>query len=332
MSEDNQPKASDERMKVIVVDSVKGGCGKTTVALKYAMKFAQAKAKVCYIDLDILGSSIEVFISGCRFVASPKFKNKIREGDAPYQLDVEKTAQFYLNELFKGEKFGDCFFNKIKVIENNASNPYSFDLIACNPDQNEKDLFKPSRLMNYAGQIDYEYFAAMIEKMIDGLEHIEYTHVIIDMPPNSDAYTDSVFDILLRADEIGKKKIKNLENVDSDEKAKYDVVTKYNVEICIINSLDRAHFEANLVWINAMIAERRMEWALNPELNFKIVFNNVSGIKREDSKNYLENRLRQLKDIFIKKVTYFGHDRLLAINAMNDYELGFDNLEEKEIK
>lgn len=171
----------------------------------------------------------------------------------------------------------------------------------------------------------------MIENMLRTLEKEEYTHIIIDMPPNSDAYTDSVFNILLRKDESGKKKIIFPLNADPIERKKYNVVTKYNVEICVINSLDRAHFEANYSWLQTMIVERRMEWALDPEQNFKIVFNNNSGIDDKDLvTNYLGNRVQQLKKLSIKKISRFDYDHLLAIKSMNDDEFCFDILKDGE--
>ena len=333
----------DERMKVIIVDSVKGGCGKTSISLKYAAMLAQKNEKVCYIDLDILGSSIETFINGINLdnLALKSMTEEVNEnysGDSEpsFQLYVDCPARFHLNEIFKGQSFSPRFFNRIKVTEKHSVDIHYFDLIACNPDQDEKDLFKPSKLMNYVGQIDYEYFAAMIKNILDELKSERYTYIIIDMPPNSDAYTDSVFNILLRADESGKEMIKNLEYVDSNEAAKYNVVTKYNVEICIVNSLDRAHFEANLLWLRAMIDERRMEWALDQEQNFKIVFNNNSVIENElnesQIKKYLDFRLLQLKELSIKKVTRFDYDRQLAESAMNNCVIGFGSLRESELK
>lgn len=333
-------KILDKRMKVIVVDSVKGGCGKTSISLKYAAILAKKGEKVCYIDLDILGSSIETFINGINsydltLVSTTEEINKNYSNDSgpSFQLYVESPAFFYLNEIFKGQPFNRCFLNKIKVTENHSSDTFYFDLVACNPDQDEKDLFKPSKFMNYVGQIDYEYFAAMIKNILDKLKSEDYTYIIIDMPPNSDAYTDSIFNILLRANEFGKNMINIPDQADLDEAAKYNVVTKYNVEICIVNSLDKAHFEANLLWLKAMINERRMEWALNPEQNFKIVFNNNSGIEDESQiENYLNYRLLQLEELSIKKVTRFDYDRQLAESAMNNCVIGFESLMESELK
>ena len=326
----------DKRMNVTVVDSVKGGCGKTSISLKYATMFAQKNSKVCYIDLDILGSSIEAFINGRKFVgkdAKEIMSTGTPYGVSPFRLEVESAAKFYLNEMFNGQAFSERFFNKIRVTESATAATCYFDLIACSPDQDEKDRFKPSRLINYVGQIDYEYFAAMIEKMLKVLEKMGYEQIVIDMPPNSDAYTDSLFNILLRADESGREKIKNLENADVADTKDFEVVTKYNVEICVINSLDRAHFEANFAWLLAMIDERRMEWALNTKWNFKIVFNNNSGIDdRTLIKNYLDRRSMQLRDHSIEKIMYFEYDKVLAINAMDDFELGFDILRESDIE
>ena len=51
-------------MNFYVVDSVKGGCGKTTLALWKALELQKNPEKeVCYIDLDLLETSTEKHIN-----------------------------------------------------------------------------------------------------------------------------------------------------------------------------------------------------------------------------------------------------------------------------
>lgn len=308
-------------MNIIVVDSVKGGCGKTSVSLKYAIEMAQVQSnKVCYLDLDLLGSSIEMFLIGNNFVGKKDYKYTPKKNH-PITIGVQGTAIYYFNEVFKGEQFNTYFLNEIEI-GGSGSKKGSFFLISCNPNQNEKDRFKPSRLMNYIGQIDYDYFAAMIEKVLEQLEILKFTHVIIDMPPNSDAYTDSLFNILLRK---------------YDSKDKEEIKTKYHVEICIINSFDRAHFSANLEWLRTMIDEHDMKWVMNvPEL-FKIVFNNninYNDLNMGNTKDYVQSRIQQLNEsgINICSAYIFEYDKENIASSTSDQGIGFGFTESSEEK
>lgn len=307
-----------KKMEIIVVDSVKGGCGKTSISLKCAIEKAQDKLnKVCYMDLDLLGSSIETFLIGDRFVG----KNKKSDPKGyPIDLCVIKSEKYYFNDIFKGEHFSPRFLNEIVIIEDNKRKGV-FSLIACNPDQNEKDRFKPSRLMNYIGQIDYEYFGAMIERVLEQLEDMNFTHVIIDMPPNSDAYTDSVFNILLRQNGSDNTHIE----------------TKYRVKICLVNSFDRAHFSANLEWLKTMVNEHDMKWVVNAPDLFKIVFNdniNYNELSVDDAKKYVQDRLQQLNDdgIKIPCAYIYGYDKKNVFSSTSDRGVGFDTISKVKVQ
>ena len=66
--------------KIIIVDSVKGGCGKTTMAVATAIRSAKILPKrnpnehnkedpnVCIIDMDLLGTSMERMLCGDKFI------------------------------------------------------------------------------------------------------------------------------------------------------------------------------------------------------------------------------------------------------------------------
>lgn len=313
-------------MNIIVVDSVKGGCGKTSISLKYAIKLANVKSnKVCYLDLDLLGSSIEVFLTGEKFVGQLQYKT-VSNDLHPIALAVKKTAKYYLNDVFKGERFSKRFLNDI-MIGGSGSEKGIFSLISCNPNQDEKDRFKPSRLMNYMGQIDYDYFAAMIEKVFEQLVDMKFTHVIIDMPPNSDAYTDSLFNILLRK---------------YDSRDREETKTKFNVEICIINSFDRAHFSANLEWLKTMIREHDMKWVVDIPKLFKIVFNdninynkidnNIDYNKNDNNnaKEYVRKMLQELNEngINIDSAYLYEYDKNSVASSTGDGGIGFGTTRE----
>lgn len=103
-------------MKVIIVDSVKGGCGKTTIALKNAVEASKVliepqtekSPKVCMIDFDLLGSSMETFLFGETTVPKP---NEIPQN----QVELHKNNSDNPGESFNSsEKEGLKFKMKEK--------------------------------------------------------------------------------------------------------------------------------------------------------------------------------------------------------------------------
>lgn len=317
-------------MNIILVDSVKGGCGKTSISLKCAVdkvKGEKSERRVCYIDLDLLGTSIETFLIGEIFVGKTFTKkdepkdssNNEKKKDLPIQFNVRKAASYYLNDLFKGKSFDRKFISDI-AIEGDFSGEFS--LIACSPNQDDKERFKPSRQINYGGQIDYDYFSAAIEKILEQLYDMKYTYVIIDMPPNSDAYTDSLFNILL-------SKAHSL----NEEKA----VPLYNVEIYVVNSFDMAHFKANCEWLKMMIEEHDMKWVVNVSELFKIVFNDiidyntlqsaVYGLSNKYVEEYVKKRLEELNEerINITEGYLYGYDKKNVLSSTKKGKIYFDS-------
>lgn len=290
-------------MKITVVDSVKGGCGKTSISLKYAIQCSLNDEKVCVIDMDLLGSSIESFIIGKSFVDNRNFFSseygKVSiEGTSKekYESDVEllysfqvesPPARHYINDMFNNTSFDRSFLTEMSIIniknnesEDNGENNKKekrISIAACNPSQNEKNRFKPSREMHYIEQIDYEYFALEIEKMFEALDKMGFDHIIIDMPPNSDAYTDMIFSILLKSDykKIAARSV--IKKTGELQKIDNPINTKYDIEIFIVNSFDRAHFEANIEWVKYEIENGDMKQIRFNDARLCFIFNDIEN-------------------------------------------------------
>ncbi len=316
-------------MDIILVDSVKGGCGKTSISLKSVADRVSKGDKVCYIDLDLLGTSIEMFLNGGKFIREENNRDKF-EKEIPIYFVVEKSARYYLNDLFQGRNFDRKFISDISILNReSAVTRGNFSLIACSPYQDDKERFKPSRQINYGGQIDYDYFSAVIEKILKQLYVDKYKCVVIDMPPNSDAYTDSLFNILLsKADSLNAEEAKPL----------------YNVEIYVVNSFDIAHFKANCEWLKMIIEEHDMKWVVNvPEL-FKIVFNDIIdynelmepalGTSNKHTEKYIQERLNDFRDerINIKEAYLFSYDKRLIMGATQNRGICFDSIKRISVK
>lgn len=242
-------------MEYYIVDSVKGGCGKTALAICKALELANAndKNKVCFIDMDLLGTSIEEYlkITLCSDLKprlhylSEMFSDKyaIRREKCIRKLMFTKTNfQLLKTELSKDALEDEDLKKDYIKIGSNFSSPL----------EKHKKLFKPNVTTHYTNHIDYDFFARKLEILFEELENGGYTHIVIDMPPNSDPYTDSVFDLLLNKEKLNK------------------------VHLLLISTYDRSHIKANLEWFNDKTVSSDHNWICFDKIS--IILNDNRGV------------------------------------------------------
>lgn len=257
-----------------IVDSVKGGCGKTVLSLLTAVNayrelhrdetdrnakiedFLGKKAKleqdnenksklidfcdVCIVDMDLLGSSMEVMLTGRTYVGQKDIDDKNKNN---YLID---GAEIYLNDLVvSSENFKKKYENYF--ITKTDSNIFQIiSMIFASPYIKDRRKFKISSNSNYSLQITPTHFRGVLKKLIEKLA-LRYKTIVFDMPPNSDPYTDAVFDILL---DIGNRE--NNWTIVKDGKP-LNVIDKVSLEI--VSSFDASHIEANRNWLKDIIKE-----------------------------------------------------------------------------
>lgn len=192
-------------MEYYIVDSVKGGCGKTSISFKLAIQKALPKAKkkkseVCVIDLDFLGSSMEVFIKGDLFVERKKFfsiddskatvdhdeseysgfsssgTTAIRKIDG-YNLNVKTQADTYLTDIFTQNFTNECevdLANRIEVVNTRGGSTSScfFDVFISSPFQDDKNMFKANKESKFIEQVDYDYFRTKLISFLNILKKV----------------------------------------------------------------------------------------------------------------------------------------------------------------
>lgn len=255
-------------MNYYIVDSVKGGCGKTLLAIREAVKIAnELNEKVCFIDLDLLGTSIEEFLK------------------ITHISELNNHNICYFSDLFYGKKISvdRCIrkltFNRLDMtlllsevedfdLEDNdfKENHLQIGAAFSSPSENLKKLFKPSVTTNYQHHVDYDFFARKLEKLLNQLKEGGYRHIVIDMPPNSDPYTDSIFNLLLNRNRYNSAK---------------NTGEEHNVELLLVSTFDRSHVRANLEWLNDKISAGDHNWIPFNKVSF--LFNDVRGVFAEES-------------------------------------------------
>lgn len=344
--------------KIIIVDSVKGGCGKTTISLKNVIRAfkestekEEAKekltTKVCLVDFDLLGSSIETFLTGkttncLENDSNENQKNDFYENETNINANLEtgihsginvpglrfkisdkKKSKFYLNDYFNGKVSNYReFLTNVSIVDDNDIEQYCFDLLMSNPHQEQKNMFKVTAENKFIELLDYKYFGNKIIKLIEMLNSAEYTHIIFDMPPNSDSYTDILFDILYQ------------------HKSSFSEECSVKPELLVVSSLDIAHFNANLEWLKLQSENCNWKKVFLYDKKFKLVINNLIDYERFRGKTakliYLLGTRCKEYDAFmkfhcpLKKIYYYDYDEVTAFSATTDTGIVFTDWDMKE--
>ena len=211
-------------MTIHIVDSVKGGSGKSTFALKLALSINQKKEtipsgsketddslesknndeniyKSIIIDLDFMGTSW-----------LPTYKNAlISKHGMPYDM-------IYVNDLV----FDWNHYRSMDYTQSIKINNTEINVIVCSDNPRYKEKFKVDGT-NKSPSIQYDIFQNRVMKLISKLEKEGYTDIILDMPPNSEPYSDTILRQCLQDSE-------------------------YYVNLYMVSSTDIAHIKSTHAW------------------------------------------------------------------------------------
>lgn len=254
-----------------IIDSVKGGCGKTTFSLMlslllddhYKESLHNDESNVCLIDMDIQGSALVYLLFGRNYFQdekewkSFKFLNDriVAVGDS--RGDPEK----YIHKFqFKNEEEGQ----KIPGI----------DVVFSDPRPEIKKNYRSLSNQNYNPEVLYSTYRMGLAKMLSGLDREKaycYEYVNFDMPPNSDAYSDSVYDVLL--------------------KREYTVMKEDDVcNLFLLQTLDRGQIQATLDYFGELVSLETF-----PKIN-KIFFVFNDWMDYEEGENLFGEVVSSVKD------------------------------------
>lgn len=181
-----------------IVDSVKGGCGKTTfsillslIADKFKTEGREGNAtNTCLIDMDIQGSALLYQLFGRTYyedIEKRKYHKCLNDRIVRFDnYDIANTDYIY--------QF------RFKDYEINQS---CFDVICCDPSQEEKSKYRSMSNQNYSPEVLYSTFRMGLIDMLSTMKmERPYLHkyIVFDMPPNADGYSDAVYDVMLKKD------------------------------------------------------------------------------------------------------------------------------------
>lgn len=234
-------------MKVISIHSHKGGAGKTTVALFLAKALAQKGQKVCVIDLDFVGSGIEL------------------------ALDVDKEKKKTLNDYLVDKKFKNTEIDKLLSVYQDNEVQDNFYIIL-NKSPQEKKSSKREDVIDYLRyEISTRWIQSRLKILFEELKNKNFHYCILDCHPgifelsrliieNDISHILYFITINDRVHSYGllneiaalKNKIKNKETFFIVNKRIIDEI-KYDSFDNFINNLKTAQFEDVREGINAIM-------------------------------------------------------------------------------
>lgn len=252
-----------------IVNSVKGGSGKSTVALQLAAYWASHEDTDAYIiDLDLRGTSWKTNYDK-HFLPTDNSNNYINS--LMYDFGPEDSIFWHLSVVCE------------RTISQKTSNA-NVQLCMCNPDiAGDVDAVKVDLLESTVYKI--------VQRAFSKSEKKKEVHIIFDMPPSYESHAERVVKHLLMDKESNLFK-----DYYKGERG------KYHVNLLMIYAITGAHVEQNLVYTRNFFEQVAYSSAISTFIednNFSLYFvgNDVSNTLNTmpDSKSGI---LKKIDDLF----------------------------------
>ena len=259
-----------------VINSVKGGSGKSTVSLLLATCLQHDGAKVYVIDLDLHGSSWHTNF----------FKESWRTADIAWVNDWMEDAEY----IKKTNPFVSIDVS-VKITEHDTKE-YHIPLAIVNTD-------KPI----VVDEIETDLFERAIFQIINRIISEESSegdtvavHIVMDMPPSNEVHAERVLNHLLMDTESP------LVQAFNDAENSYKDFDPYVVQLIMLSSVSGAHLKLNEHYIDRFAKARTFsslldEFIRNDRFHLQFWGNDaVGGIQKE----FGDPTIREMTNGFIK--------------------------------
>lgn len=217
-----------------VVNSVKGGSGKSFFALQLAAYHVVNGRKTYIIDLDLRGTSWETNYG--KYIIPPDSQ----KGNTIEEWKNNGHKYPYIDRLmWHYEDYESCgIWSSIKVRENGSGSDHTVSLCIAETgnyrkvDQLEEDLFENT-------------IFEMIRKIKDEQDEPDEkdVHIILDMPPSYEKHAERILTHLLLSTNSP------FENMDKD--------FSYMITLFMISTIDPAHFIQNAHYVRSLFMDRQ---------------------------------------------------------------------------
>lgn len=239
-----------------IVNSVKGGSGKSTFALLLADHFIRKNQPTYVIDLDVCGTSWETDFE---------------------DFFIKKEVPCYVNELmyqYCTNGFKQNIWNELKITDKTFNERSLKICLASAPKHNESFDKSEAELLENA---TYQIILSSINDALSSHPVGDITvHIILDLPPSHEQTVEQICQHLL-FDQSSNLKQYFLEK--NKNTANDDYTYKYKVQFYMITPADQpSALQKNTDYIQNLLSRKRkyssniLAFDGNNELQFKICF------------------------------------------------------------
>lgn len=271
-------------MDFYLIHSIKGGCGKTTIALRTASQLAMRDdRKICLLDVDFKGTGLSHLLLGDAY------------GDA-YAGVEEKESFIYWNQCFSDPavEFAEQMLIDVKDEKNvGGSNEARLQIAVSDPKQVERDKFIGSTSPTDGLAVNIGIFRFKLLEVIKKLEDWGYTDVVLDLPPSFDEYTKGIFQEFFSKDSRDGAFLRKLGK---------------RVILYLVTSYDRSHFLSTKDFL--VDYAKRPRHRHKPADHLRIIFNDVSNA----AKSYAPEDISGLFDSVFSELSLSSTKHLIKFD------------------
>lgn len=265
-----------------LVNSIKGGCGKTTFSiwlsyylLKEGKKKENGAEKTLLMDMDLLGTAMSsVFYGSTELKKGPYINDAFRDSN-----EIGKT---YVREIELDT--GECFYAVFASMRTE-----------------DRDRFRVGVQSNYSPVVKYSIFRTGLISLLknnQSLKKHKFQHYVFDMPPNSDGFSDAAMECVFNK--------------------KYSIAkTNDKKNLFIMVGMDIGHMEATKSELKNILTKRdemlpnRIFIVFNNNLNNNLkdnVLDNIYADRKEEFEKTISSIGIQQKEMeniyFLRMVTW----------------------------
>lgn len=249
-----------ETKKVVfdVINSVKGGAGKSTFSLLLASYYSTQKNAAAYIiDLDLRGTS---------WVVNNVLYMKRQDGEPVVKTwNYKKANLIYINDLmndFGAYKDRGFFVRLTTQYDTSAAGatapmkPGTFSLCVGKPTVDEDiDDLKTDLFENAVFHVIDQIYTRHCQSS----DEIEEIHIILDMPPSYERHAERILRRLLL--DVESQLYRNVKGANSE--GKYGFISPYIVNLYMISAVSPAHIDLNIEYVKNLFNKQVYSSALN---------------------------------------------------------------------
>ena len=241
------------------INSIKGGCGKTTFSI-FLAKYLQTVNQDCLIlDMDFQGTAMETLFMGEGKKSCCEYKylnDAVREGKEIWEYIVRNyiTKKIYIDTVFADS--GVKAKEKLRISSKNGYSPV----------------------------IQYNIFKGGLQKFLKKFNGGQYKHFILDMPPNADGFSRTALECVMEKNYgvRGEEDLVNLFFVSGIDLGQIEqTIEEVNA---LLTDKDNIYFDNFFIVLNDNIVRNDCKIGFFESIAEKLANDLTSGLSEEERK------------------------------------------------